>query len=117
MQSRWVKASLIGAALTLGACSVWPVNQDPDGMEWRANANHILFAVQNYRQRTGHYPATIEALVPLDLPDLPNVPNLRYDARDGSLQYHYIPTWPQLRWTWCQSRGDTTNWQCTEHLT
>lgn len=117
MNSRWIKAGVVGAMLSLGGCSVWPVNQDPDGIAWRQNANHILFAVQSYHEKTGHYPNSLPELMPAYLGALPKVPNLRYDARDGSLTYHYIPSWPQLRWTWCQSHGDMTEWHCTEHLT
>lgn len=100
----------------LAGCSVWPVNQDPAGITWRQNANHILFALQRYHGRTGQFPATLRALVPGYLPSLPEVPRLTYDSATGSLAYHYIPSFPQLRWTWCESIGDSTNWRCAEHL-
>lgn len=107
---------LIAAILPLAGCAVWPVNQDPAGVEYRQSANHILFALQDYRKRKGAFPARLDALVPDYLPALPDVPSLRYDPRSGALAYRYIPSFPQLRWTWCNSVGDTTDWRCEEHL-
>ena len=109
-------AACVALLPVLTGCAIWPVNQDPDGIRWRQHANQILFAVQDYHTRTGTYPRELSALVPGYLRTLPKVPRLSYDARNGSLAYHYIPSFPQLRWTWCQSIGDTTNWRCAEHL-
>jgi hypothetical protein len=100
----------------LAACSVWPVNQDPAGMEYRRSANQVIEALQQYRQAKGTFPAQLATLVPAYLPSLPDAPPLRYHAADGSLEYRYIPTWPQLRPVWCNSVGNTTNWRCAEHL-
>jgi hypothetical protein len=100
----------------LGACSVWPVNQDPDGMDYRRAGNEIIMALQSYHQQKGQFPADLGALVPNYLPELPGKPTYQYDPRDGSLSFHYIPTWPQLRPVLCNSVGNTTNWRCAEHL-
>jgi hypothetical protein len=100
----------------LGACSVWPVNQDPDGMDYRRAGNELIMALQTYRQQKGTFPADLNALVPGYVPELPSRPNFEYSARDGSLAYRYTPTWPQLRPVRCTSIGNTTNWHCAEHL-
>jgi hypothetical protein len=100
----------------LAACSVWPVNQDPDGMEYRQQANQIIMALQSYHQQKGSFPADLGALVPGYAQAVPAGPGFEYDARDGSLAYHYTPTWPQLRPVRCNSVGNTTNWRCAEHL-
>jgi hypothetical protein len=105
-----------GAALSLCACSVWPVNQDPDGIQYRQDANHLIWALQSYRHDHGEFPPDLGALVPQYVHDLPDVPDLKYGSANGSLSYKYIPTWPQLRWTWCYSVGNTTNWRCEEHV-
>jgi hypothetical protein len=104
------------ASACLAACSVYPVNQDPDGMIYRREANQVLFALQAYHHDRNAFPASLGALVPQYLPSLPDSPELQYTALDGSLAYHYIPTWPQLRPVRCNSVGDTTNWHCEEHL-
>jgi hypothetical protein len=104
------------ASACLAACSVYPVNQDPDGMNYRREANQVLFALQAYHRDKNTFPAALDALVPQYLPSLPASPSLQYRAADGSLAFHYIPTWPQLRPVRCNSVGDTTNWRCEEHL-
>lgn len=105
----------IAVAAVVAGCSVWPVNQDPNGIALRQDANHIIWALQNYRRDHGSFPAGLNALVPTYMPNLPDMPQLRYRATDGSLSYRYIPTWPQLRPTWCNSIGNSTIWRCTEH--
>ena len=104
------------ATAGLAACSVWPVNQDPAGMEYRRSANQVIDALQRYHQAKGAFPAQLAALVPTYLPSLPDAPSIHYRPADGSLEYRYIPTWPQLRPVWCNSVGNTTNWRCAEHL-
>lgn len=99
----------------LVACSVYPVAQDPDGLELRRNANEVLMAIQSWRHDRGNYPAQLAELVPVYLPQLPDSPVLHYRPADGSLSFRYVPTWPQLRPVWCSSVGDTTNWRCEEH--
>jgi len=106
----------LSALALLGGCSVWDVNQDPAGMNYRRDANRILWAVQDYRKDTGTFPATLAMLTPKYLASLPDVPDMRYNPRDGSLRYGYIPSWPQLRPVRCASEGNTTVWHCAEHL-
>lgn len=95
---------------------MWPVNQDPDGIAYRQSANHIIWALQAYRRDNGRFPARLSALLPRYIKAIPDVPLLKYHPADGSLTYRYIPTFPQLHWTWCSSVGDTTNWSCAAHL-
>ena len=107
----------IAFALTiLSACSVWPVGQDPYGMDIRRNANEVIMALQVYHRDTGSFPARLPGLVPKYLPSLPDRPTLEYHWGDGSLAFRYTPSWPQLRPVWCNSVGNTTNWRCAEHL-
>ena len=80
------------------------------------DANAALLAIQAYHRDTGAYPATLAALTPKYLTAEPTVPDLAYDRDTGSLAYHYTPSWPQLRPVWCRSVGDTTEWQCEEHV-
>ena len=49
-------------------------------------------------------------------PAIPDDPHLDYHPYDGSVLYHYIPQWPQLRPVWCQSVGATTEWRCKEKV-
>ena len=100
----------------LGSCSVWPVNQDPAGMEYRREANQIIDALQDYRRDKGNFPPTLAMLTPSYLPQLPHVPALTYRPSDCSLRYAYIPSWPQLRPVRCASIGNRTEWRCAEHI-
>jgi hypothetical protein len=104
------------ACAVLGACSVWPVNQDPAGMNYRRDANRVIMALQDYHRDKGAFPSDLGSLVPAYLSSLPGTPRLQYNPADGSLAFHYIPSWPQLRPVWCNSIGNTTNWRCAEHL-
>jgi hypothetical protein len=107
--------STLAAAMMLAGCSVYPVAQDPDGMELRRNANAVLMALQSWHRDKGNFPTQLSDLVPAYLPQVPDTPVLRYRQADGSLFFRYVPTWPQLRPVWCDSVGDTTNWRCEEH--
>ncbi len=100
----------------LGGCAIWPVNQDPAGMEYRREANRVIDALQTYRRDKGSFPRSLASLTPAYLPAVPDIPDLRYRATDGSLTYYYIPSWPQLRPVRCASVGNSTNWRCAEHL-
>jgi hypothetical protein len=104
------------AALVLAACSVWPVDQDPKGMDYRRNADTVIEALQNYHKDHGAFPATLNALLPTYLAALPAEPELTYHSISGAVDYHYIPSWPQLRPVWCASVGNTTEWKCQEHI-
>jgi hypothetical protein len=108
--------ALAAALLALGGCSVWPVNQDPDGMAYRRNANQVVEAIQAYKQDKGVWPSSLAALTPAYIPALPDEPHLEYHPYDGSVLYHFIPQWPQLRPVYCQSVGATTEWRCKEKL-
>ena len=110
-------AALLAALALLAACSVWPIGQDPYSLNTRRDANRVVMAIQSYRKTNGAFPPSLNALIPAYLPALPGGPKLEYNPADGSISYHYIPSWPQLRWTWCSSVGDTTEWKCEEKLT
>jgi hypothetical protein len=101
----------------LAACSVWPTGQDPYSLQTRRDANRVVMAIQSYQKTTGTLPPSLNTLIPTYLPALPDGPKLEYNPADGSISYHYIPSWPQLRWTWCSSVGDTTDWKCEEKIT
>jgi hypothetical protein len=101
----------------LSGCSVWPVNQDPAGMEYRRQANEIIGAIQMYRTTKGNFPPNLATLAPGYLMAVPDIPDLKYHPNDGSISYHYIPSWPQLRPVTCRSLGNKTEWRCAEHLT
>jgi hypothetical protein len=113
-----MREALTGAIVLslLGGCAVWDVNQDPAGMNYRRDANRIIWALQDYRKDTGAYPVTLGMLTPKYLPSVPQIPDIRYEPRNGSLRYAYIPSWPQLRPVRCASEGNTTVWRCAEHL-
>jgi hypothetical protein len=108
---------LLASLAELSACTVWPVGEDPYSLKTRRNANFVLEAIQTYHQQKGAFPPNLDALVPAYLPSLPEGPALQYNSNDGSLAYHYIPSWPQLQWVWCNSVGDTTNWRCEKKMT
>ena len=105
----------LAVAALLAGCSVYPVAQDPNGLELRRNANQVMMAIQSWHRDRGTFPMQLAELVPAYLPALPDAPALRYGRSDGSLSFHYVPNWPQLRPVWCSSVGDTTNWRCEEH--
>jgi hypothetical protein len=104
------------ALLALGGCQVWPVNQDPSGMNYRRSANRVVEAIQAYKQAKGAWPSSLAALTPAYIAAIPDDPHLDYHPYDGSVLYHYIPQWPQLRPVWCQSVGATTEWRCKEKV-
>jgi hypothetical protein len=108
--------TLLGVLAALSACTVWPVGEDPYSLKTRRAANTVLEAIQTYHQQRGAFPSSLSVLVPAYLPALPEGPALQYNSHDGSLAYHYIPSWPQLQWTWCNSVGDTTEWRCTKKM-
>ncbi len=110
------RLAAVAALVMLSACTIWPVGQDPYGMNLRRNANAAIMALQSYRRDTGALPASLEALVPKYLPAPPDVPGMKYEPGDGSLSYRYTPSWPQLRPVWCNSVGASTDWHCDEHL-
>jgi hypothetical protein len=116
MMIRRVASALLLLSL-LSACTVWPVGEDPYSLNTRRDANRVVEAIQTYHQKTGTYPPSLRALVPNYLAGLPDGPTLQYNHYDGSISYHYIPSWPQLHWTWCTSMGDTTVWRCVEKIT
>lgn len=107
---------LCTAALALTACSVWPVNQDPKGMDYRRNADSVIDALQDYHKAHGNFPAALSELVPTYMAAIPSEPELAYHSTDGSVEYRYTPSWPQLRPVWCSSVGNTTEWNCKEHI-
>lgn len=107
---------LSAAAIVLAACSVWPVDQDPKGMDYRRNANFVIEALQNYHKAHGAFPSALSELTPTYIAALPDEPDLTYHPISGGLEYHYVPSWPQLRPVWCMSVGNTTDWKCQEHI-
>ena len=108
---------LLGVFAALTACTVWPVGEDPYSLKARCDANQVLEAIQTYHQQKGAFPSDLQTLVPAYLPSLPDGPTLQYNSNDGSLAYHYVPSWPQLQWTWCNSVGDMTEWRCEKKMT
>jgi hypothetical protein len=110
------RAILLIGTLALAGCTVWPVNQDPAGMNYRRDLNAVILALQSYRHDHGNFPASLAELSPAYIGAIPGVPNLAYHASDGTLEYRYIPSWPQLRPVWCSSVGNTTEWRCAEHI-
>ncbi|MGH6876109.1 MAG: hypothetical protein ACREHV_01890 [Rhizomicrobium sp.] len=100
----------------VASCSVYPVAQDPDGLNLRRGANRVMMALEDWHRDKGTFPQTLSELVPRYLSELPDAPRLQYHPGDGSLAFRYVPSWPQLRPVWCSSVGDTTNWVCAEHL-
>jgi hypothetical protein len=107
---------LLAAVLCVSACTVWPVGQDPYGMNLRREANQTIMALQSYHRDHGAFPDSLASLTPQYLPTPPDVPTLHYEPGDGSLSYKYTPSWPQLRPVWCRSAGNATDWICEEHL-
>jgi hypothetical protein len=104
------------AAAMLSGCSIWPVDDDPKGMNYRRDADRIIEALQNYHHDKGTFPASLNGLVPGYIASLPAEPVLTYEPADGSLSYRYTPSFPQLRPVWCRSVADTTEWRCQEHI-
>jgi len=86
-------------------------------MNYRRDANRVVEAIQAYQKdHAGAYPRSLAELAPKYITALPEDPKLDYHAYDGSVLYHYIPSWPQLRPVFCQSVGATTEWRCQEKL-
>jgi hypothetical protein len=110
------RAVVAAALFALAGCSVWPVDQDPKGMDYRRNANEVIDALQAWHRDKGAFPASLGALTAGYLRAIPDEPHLDYHPADGSLSYRYTPSWPQLRPVWCQSVGNSTDWKCQEHL-
>ncbi len=103
-------------AVMLSGCTIWPVDQDPTGMNYRRDADRVILALQTYRRDKGSFPRDLHTLVPSYLAALPERPMLDYHTLDGSLSYRYTPSWPQLRPVVCESVSNTTEWRCAEHL-
>jgi hypothetical protein len=109
--------SVLTLLALLPACTVWPLGEDPYSLNVRRDANRVMVAIQTYHQQNRSFPPGLGALVPAYLTSLPDGPTLHYNASDGSIAYHYIPSWPQLQWVWCSSVGDTTDWRCEKKMT
>jgi hypothetical protein len=112
----FVRCLSIAALIALCACSVWPTDQDPAGMNYRRDADRVLGALQAYHSAKGMFPSSLNELLPGYIAALPDEPPLKYNPAMGSLSYRYTPSWPQLRPVWCQSVGDSTEWRCQEHI-
>ena len=108
--------ALATALLALGGCQVGPVNQDPSGMNYRRNADRVVEAIQAYKHDKGTWPSSLAELTPTYISAIPDDPHLDYHPYDGSVLYHFIPQWPQLRPVYCQSVGATTEWRCKEKV-
>jgi hypothetical protein len=117
MKAMLRSAGLVLLVSAIAGCTVWPVGQDPYSLKTRRDANRVVEAIASYHQAKGTFPPTLNSLIPTYLASLPEGPKLEYNALDGSISYHYIPSWPQLHWTWCSSVGDTTEWRCVEKMT
>ncbi len=116
MKNNLLQSVVVLTLSALGGCAVWPVDQDPAGMNYRRDSDRVILALQSYRHDKGAFPRDLNALVPSYIAALPEQPVLDYHALDGSLSYRYTPSWPQLRPVWCESVGNTTEWRCAEHL-
>lgn len=110
------RLTIVLALIAVSACTVWPVGEDPYGLDVRRNANATIMALQAYHREMGAFPSSLQALVPKYLPSLPEIPRVQYDRDVGAISFRYTPSWPQLRPVWCSSVGNTTNWNCDEHL-
>lgn len=111
-----LRVACLALTVLVAGCSVWPVDQDPNGMEYRRNANAVIDALQAYHRAHGAFPAQLADLAPTYLAGLPDEPVLTYHPASGSVEYRFIPSFPQLRPVRCTSVGDTTEWRCAEHI-
>ena len=84
-------------------------------MNYRRDANRVVDATQAWQHdHGGAFPRSLAVLSPQYIRALPDEPRLDYHPYDGTVLYHYTPSWPQLRPVWCQSVGATTEWRCVE---
>ncbi len=86
------RAAVLLAVLFVSACTVWPVGQDPYGMNLRREANRTIMALQSYHHDHGAFPTSLASLTPQYLPRAAGRadPALRTRRRLALLQIHAV---------------------------
>ena len=104
------------AVLGLSGCFPWEPGADPKGKSLVEAAAPLAVAVERFRAERGSYPVSLGELVPAYLTELPSIPDLSYQAEDGSLRFTYSPTWPQAGQVNCFSGGQSEGFLCQGYL-
>ena len=88
----------------VAGCAVWPLGEDPQGKEYRIQANLVVEAIVRYKTESGVSPASLAVLVPEYIQELPEVTNDSfYSNENESLMYNYSPLWPQQGQSSCST--------------
>jgi len=102
--------------LGLSGCFPWKPGADPMGKGLVEAATPLVVAVKQFRTERGNYPLSLVELVPTYLTELPAIPDLSYEPKDGSVRFRYSPTWPQAGQVSCFSGGQSEGFLCQGYL-
>ena len=107
---RPIAAALAVIPSILGACSMWPVGDDPTGTRLKAEAEVVLAGLRAYARERGQFPASLNELVPKFVPRQPS-PEIDYVARAERISLRYTPAF-SIGQVECSTRLSLTEWQC-----
>ncbi len=112
--SRLMRVGLgLGLALALGGCSLmWGPGDDPRGKAYLSQVGTISLAIGRFHDEQGHYPKTLDELVPNYIAKIPDEPPLLYESTDGSMAFTYAPSWPQSGHASCAVKAGSTAFRC-----
>ena len=103
--------------IVLAGCAVWPLGEDPKGKEYRVQANLLVEAIVQFKDRNGVFPASLTELSPGYIQKLPEVTKHAFFSADKeTLIYSYSPSWPQTGQTSCATVVGSGKWGCHGYL-
>lgn len=101
----------------LSGCSVWPPGEDPNGKKYRKQANLLIDAAMDYKEKNGNLPSSLQELVPAYINELPDVANKSiYSKETGNLIYDYSPSWPDQGRISCFTVIGSAKWKCSGYI-
>jgi hypothetical protein len=125
----WFRSSGFIFALTVPALMIWAFNsgwQLPFAGITEDRAAHIQTAIENFYTRTGHYPSTLNELVPRDLLYVPQPVMFRGEGwcyqggaeyyRFGTFYHEYFSAPVSLKIYSQAGSPPETGWACAERL-
>jgi len=93
------------------------MGEDPKGKEYRAQAELLVLALIEYKDKNGYLPDSLNDLVPLYVKELPEVVSQAiYVRKEGGLIYTYSPTWPKQGRTSCSTNIGSGEWDCHGYI-
>jgi hypothetical protein len=109
-----LRAFVCALTLSLGGCAIWPIGDDPHGIDLKRKVEPVFVALEAYERDFGALPVTLEALVPKYIPS--REPVATYSFQHRSLTITYTPTWPSPGQVSCVRQVKTSSWNCHAYV-